>query len=659
MDDLERLKGQFDDEVKKISDISTAGIIDINASLKELERIESAYETAFLTNMGIWYHESNSFTTKTTNYTNSILELADYYKQIKTQLEERREELRITWELRQHDILNLNSIISMLEENNAVLNAGLIDKEARKSRYDTLIKFQQNWANDPLNEVINDIETDKKRIEENNKRIEDTKNIVDKLLHGGKIETLTNDNLDSIIYNAQTDTLVPDLVVPPVNLNNNIIKEDKVAWTVPEHWHPRLSEEEYNEALNRGITEPTGEAYDDFLTEIGLSNKYPGMLRTPAKKFKAAKVDDEELYTPLKDNTDLEKIVKKEEKTTLDNPFDMTIHAEDKIEKPVKDEAVKDPLVALDDAADLKEDKEDDEEVIEATAHPALLSPEDMIKKPVRDENDQDTTREYVVDDSNDNDVEEDYDEEDDEEYEYVSRDPKPSLWKKVGKIIIQATAWLSLIGTAIHTGKIASSLSRGINVNVVEETEKEEAHEDESKKKDEIDNKDKKEDKKQEKKEEHKEEKKEEKPHKEETPSEDEKSHEDDTVKAEEFPVELSDGEFVFDESTGVGVDSSGNSWREEDGHVIKQKDRDLEKTEDGNSVVHKEDLSRDKDSKKQKEESIEQRTGQEKNYEDVEFSSPEEKAVNDQIIDDAFNDLNESLKQSDLENYFGGRSK
>ena len=204
---------------------------------------------------------------------------------------------------------------------------------------------------------------------------------------------------------------------------------------------------------------------------------------------------------------------------------------------------------------------------------------------------------------------EEEYTDED-EEFTPVSAKvvtPKPSIWKKIGGVLVKAVAFLAVVGTAVHTGIIAGKTPQKVTIKVdkeetVEETENEVKEEKKETKKEEKKVEPAKEEKKEESKAETKKEEKPKEESKEEKPKEEKKEDKKEDKKEEKteeetLDIKLNPGETVYNTDTGVEVGYNGNAAAQNsDGSVEKQKDRELEHNDSNQAIVTDKDLNRDK---------------------------------------------------------------
>ena len=249
---------------------------------------------------------------------------------------------------------------------------------------------------------------------------------------------------------------------------------------------------------------------------------------------------------------------------------------------------------------------------------------------------------------------EEEYTDED-EEFTPVSAKvvtPKPSIWKKIGGVLVKAVAFLAVVGTAVHTGIIAGKTPQKVTIKVdkeetVEETENEVKEEKKETKKEEKKVEPAKEEKKEESKAETKKEEKPKEESKEEKPKEEKKEDKKEDKKEEKteeetLDIKLNPGETVYNTDTGVEVGYNGNAAAQNpDGSVESQKDRNLEHNDEGQAIVTGPDLNRDEE-----EGTITNtRTGFEVSEEEAEKNmTPEEKAVADSQEEEWFRMLEES---------------
>ena len=179
-------------------------------------------------------------------------------------------------------------------------------------------------------------------------------------------------------------------------------------------------------------------------------------------------------------------------------------------------------------------------------------------------------------------------DEDLDEPIDAEIEQPKPALWKRIGKAIRNAVIFLGVLGTAVHTGMIIHKNHSKVEPNqkpeeIVEETETETK---------EVENKEKQEETKNDT-----------------TPAAEEPAN--NVAPAEEatpapapapepteepMSIRLEPGETVYNTETGVEVGYNGNAAAQNsDGSVTPQEDRDLDYNNDNQAVVTGNDLNRD----------------------------------------------------------------
>ena len=353
--------------------------------------------------------------------------------------------------------------------------------------------------------------------------------------------------------------------------------------------------------------EELNKKYDKELFEL---DKECRILLNGGKLSDLGKVDEEDIVDELdRDNvkTTSEPLEKpepekqKEEEPSLITPKKVSVKREEddapvlppKFTEPAHDKHVLPPKFV-----DLEEEEE------------APVLPPKFVDEPENDEIlDAPVLPPKFVEDE----PEEEYTDEDEEftpvEAKVVT--PKPSIWKKIGGVLVKAVAFLAVVGTAVHTGILAGKTPQKVapepgREETTEETEAEEKKEDKKEtKKEEKKEEPVKEESKEESKEEAKQETKKETPV-EETKQEDKKEEKkeekkedkkEEPAKEETLDIKLNPGETVYDTNTGVEVGYNGNAAAlNSDGSVEKQSDRKLEYNDDNQAIVTDKDLNRDK---------------------------------------------------------------
>ena len=390
-----------------------------------------------------------------------------------------------------------------------------------------------------------------------------------------RIKEYRKENLDRInMYKLELDkhTVYLNHTIDDFAKSNieDTIKDDEKHIRKAEEANRRFEKELYEysvliRTLLEGGKVPEFEIVDeeDMLEEIERDNNKILEEKEEKKETKPKKKDEAKVVAP-------KKVTTKREEEDEEPELNMFLPIEDEEEEDKKshpnkfkdvDKTKKAGLVAP-----LPEDLEEDEEE-------ALTPPEP-------EEEDED---DIIVD----------LDEEE-EPVPATVKQPKEALWKKIGKVIVKATAFLSLVATAVHTGLIADRMGKKENVEkpkeeTVEQTESEQKEETKDTSKTEEPAKE--EPKKEEttvadndtKKEEPKQEEKKEEPKKEEEPA-----------KETEMPIKLNPGETVYNTDTGVEVGYDGSAAHQDaNGKVTEEKDRDLT-YENGQAVVNDKDLDR-----------------------------------------------------------------
>lgn len=109
------------------------------------------------------------------------------------------------------------------------------------------------------------------------------------------------------------------------------------------------------------------------------------------------------------------------------------------------------PIIEGEEKEDEEEKGKDDTPIITPILPPDKIETDDL--KPEDDETEEKEDEEE--EEKDDTPIPVPVEEEEEEEYEKTAA--KPSLWKKVGKMLVKAAAFISILGTAIHTGMLVN----------------------------------------------------------------------------------------------------------------------------------------------------------------------------------------------------------
>ena len=240
MKELEQLKNQFDKLNEELEKIDSIGIIRLESIISELESIKKSAK-GIVENPGKFSEDIILLSERAIQLTKDVDALS---KMVKTA----------------YDAKN-----KLKAENERDI----------KSVRDTISRNQEALTEAQVREQI--IEGRLKALEERLKYLESSKKT---LIEGG--------NLIVKKTNKKEKEEKPEEKEEKVESNNNKVPQDgelvtveHPTWNIPKFWNPDLTEDQYKYALSKGISEPYGEEYVDFIENLGLEPEKRAIFWNP------------------------------------------------------------------------------------------------------------------------------------------------------------------------------------------------------------------------------------------------------------------------------------------------------------------------------------------------------------------------------------------